>query len=259
MSRADRAQRAAQLLLSLRRAGPRPSSLPPELAPRTELEAYQVQRELTIARGTQVGGWKVAMSSPEQGTSAPVFADEVYRSPAAVECVIGERLGIEPEVTFTLRRDLPTLAHGALYERDQLIEAIDAAHAAIEIVVSRFQSHDGAAPLDRLADNISNGGLVLAAPCRDWRSLDLANLPLRLTIQAPDGSKTEHASLGGHPLGDPLTPLLWLVNHRAQRRGGVRAGEPITTGSYAGLRYAKRGARVTVEFTGLGTATLQVR
>jgi 2-keto-4-pentenoate hydratase len=259
MNRSERTRRAAQLLLSLRRAGPRPPSLPDELAPHSEQEAYEVQRELTLAHGMQVGGWKVAMSSPDQGTSAPIFADELYSSPAGVDCVIGERLGIEPEVAFTLRRDLPTLADGARYEREELMDAIDATYAAIEIVVSRYRSHDGAAPLDRLADNISNGGLVLAAPCRDWRSLDLGTLPLRLTLQPPDGPRTEHASLGGHPLGDPIAPLLWLVNHRAQHRGGLRAGEPITTGSYAGLRYAKRGAHVAVEFAGLGTATLQVR
>jgi 2-keto-4-pentenoate hydratase len=259
MSRSDRPQRAAQLLLNLRRPGPRPPTLPDELAPRSEQEAYEVQRELTRARGTPVGGWKVAMSGPGEGTSAPIFADELYSSPAAVECVIGERLGLEPEVAFTLRRDLPTLAEGVSYTRDELIEAIDAAYAAIEIVVSRYRSHDGATPLARLADNISNGGLVLSAPCRNWRSLELTTVPLRLTVHSPDGKHVEHASQGGHPLGDPLAPLLWLVNDRAQHRGGIRAGEAITTGSYAGLRYAKRGARVVVEFAGLGTATLQVR
>lgn len=259
MSRSDRPQRAAQLLLDLRRPGPRPASLPEDLAPRNEQEAYEVQRQLALARGTRIGGWKVAMSAPDRGSSAPIFADEIYRSPAAVECVIGERLGIEPEVAFSLRHDLPTLAEGLHYGREQLVDAIDAAYAAIEIVVSRFRSHDGAAPLARLADNISNGGLVLSAPCRDWRGLELSTVPLSLKVRARDGKHTEHTSRGGHPLGDPLTALLWLVNDRAQHRGGVRAGEPITTGSYAGLRYAKRGAQVLVEFAGLGSAALQIR
>jgi 2-keto-4-pentenoate hydratase len=242
----------------LRRAGPRPPSLPADLSPRSEQEAYQVQRELSRALGAQAGGWKVAMSSPDRGTSAPIFAEHLYPSPARVACVIGDSLGIEPEVAFSLRRDLPALSNGARYQREELIAAIDAAYAAIEIVISRFQSHDGAAPLDRLADNISNGGLVLAAPCRDWRRLDLATVPLRLTLHAPDGTRSEQASRGGHPLGDPLTALLWLVNDRARGGAGVRAGEIITTGSYAGLGYATRGTHVAVEFAGLGTATLEV-
>ena len=105
-----------------------------------------MQRELSRALGAQAGGWKVAMSSPDRGTSAPIFAEHLYRSTARVACVIGDSLGSEPEVAFSLRRDLPALSNGARYQREELIAAIDAAYAAIEIVISRFQSHDGAAP-----------------------------------------------------------------------------------------------------------------
>jgi 2-keto-4-pentenoate hydratase len=52
-------------------------------------------------------------------------------------------------------------------------------------------------------------------------------------------------------------PLLWLVNHLARRGGGARAGECITTGSYAGLHQAPRGAQVRVEFDGLGALCLE--
>jgi 2-keto-4-pentenoate hydratase len=68
--------------------------------------------------------------------------------------------------------DLPSLPDGGHYRQAEIVDAIDAASAAIEIVVSRFQSHDGATPLDRLADNLSNPGLVLSASCSDWRRLD---------------------------------------------------------------------------------------
>ena len=258
MSAAPRHTRAAEMLLSLRRPGARPRSLPSELAPQTEAEAYQVQQEFVRLAGVRIEGWKATMLDAQCGTSAPLFAQEIHTSPAAVNCIIGEALGIEPEVAFVLKRDLLPLAHGALYRREQLIDAIACAHAAIEIVVSRFETHEGAQPLDRLADNISNGGLVLSAPCRDWRALDLVNLPLRLTLQAADGTRTEQLRRGGHPLGDPLLPLLWLVNARALGGASLRAGEVITTGSYAGLHHAPRGTHVVVEFTGLGTAVLEV-
>jgi 2-keto-4-pentenoate hydratase len=254
----DRARRAAQYLLQLRATSARPAALPAELSARSEQEAYEVQREFVRACGLPTGGWKVAMSSPEQGTYAPILRPEIYLSPAQVACPTPQGLGIEPEVCFGLRHDLPALANGARYRREQLIEAIDAAYAAIEIVVSRFQSHDGAPPLDRLADNISNGGLVLGAPHRHWRAVDLGSVPLQLVLQAADGSCRQHTSRGGHPLGDPLVALLWLVNDRARAGAGLRAGELVTTGSYAGLHYAMPGARVSVEFAGLGTALLEV-
>jgi len=270
LSDQDRARRAAHYLLQLRTtsansasgssgaASVRPSALPAPLAARSEQEAYEVQREFVRACGLPVGGWKVAMSSPEQGTYAPILRSEIYPSPARVACTTPQGLGIEPEVCFSLRQNLPGLAHGAPYRREQLLEAIDAAYAAIEIVVSRFQSHDGAPPLDRLADNISNGGLVLGAPHHDWRTVDLASVPLQMVLQAPDGSRRQHTSRGGHPLGDPLVALLWLVNDRAQAGAGLRAGELVTTGSYAGLHYAMPGAGVRVEFAGLGAVVLEV-
>jgi 2-keto-4-pentenoate hydratase len=108
-----------------------------------------------------------------------------------------------------------------------------------------------------LADNISNGGLVLSAACRDWQRVDLRQLPLQLTLVDPDGTRRSPSG-GGHPLGDPLLALLWLVNDRAAAGDGIRAGEPVTTGSYAGLHYVMPGGRVEVEFAGIGTVRLEV-
>jgi 2-keto-4-pentenoate hydratase len=254
----ERVRQAAEYLARLRRPGPRPRSLPPELSPRSAPEAYAVQRELLRTLDMRPGGWKIAMGSPEQGTSAPVLLEDIHSSPARQRCLLGDTLGIEPEVAFALRYDLPVPAVGGGYRREELIDAIDAAYAAIEVIVSRFRSHDGAEPLDRLADNISNGGLVLSAPCRDWQRLDLRTIALRLTREAADGTRIEHASDGGHSLGDPLDALLWLANDRSRGDAGLRAGEFITTGSYAGLCHAAPGTRVTAQFAGLGTATLLV-
>ncbi len=252
----ERLRRGAQLLVALRRACPRPVSLPAELAPRSEAEAYRLQRATAHALGARIGGWKVAMNDPISGSCAPVYAADLQRSPACAAFPITARPGIEPEIAFSLAHDLPPLAPGQRYGRAQVMEAIGAAHAAIEIVVSRFQSHEGAALLDRLADNISNGGLVVGPPCRDWRRLELGALALRLTLQASGAAASVHEARGGHSLGDPLLPLLWLANQRAQHGAGLRAGEIVTTGSCAGLHYAASGARVSAWFEGLGSAEL---
>ena len=75
---------------------------------------------------------------------------------------------------------------------------------------------------------------------------------------AAPATPSTYQSRGGHPLNDPLAPLLWLVNDRARCGEGLRAGDVITTGSYAGLHYAMQGATVTVEFNGLGIVHLEV-
>jgi len=251
-----RVQRAARYLVGLRRPGPRPKSLPADLAPQSELEAYQMQAAVASALGAQLGCWKVAMNDVHSGTCAPVFATAVYRTGAHLHTSISKALGIEPEVAFTLKRSLPPLPAGQHYGREQVIDAIGAAHAAIEIVISRFQSHEGAAPMDRLADSLSNEGLVLGPACEAWRELDLGALPLHLTIDTGNDEVSVYDARGGHPLNDPLIPLIWLANHCSASGSGMQSGNVVTTGSYAGLRYAGRGAHVKVQFEGLGAAEL---
>jgi 2-keto-4-pentenoate hydratase len=137
-----------------------------------------------------------------------------------------------------------------------VIDAIGSAHAAIEIVISRFQRHETAAVLDRLADNISNGGLVLSTALERWQHLDLGTLPLKLTITNQAGESRVHQARGGHPQGDPLLPMTWIVNEFSARGLALRKGEVITTGSFAGLRYLGRGSRARLEFEGLGAVEL---
>jgi 2-keto-4-pentenoate hydratase len=251
-----RRQRAVQYLLKLRQPGPRPVSLPATLAPRDEAEAYQLQSDIMQALDAKGGCWKVAMQDATRGTSAPVFASQVHYRTARVSSSIVEKLGVEPEVAFTLRRALPPLPDGRRYQMDQVVDAIGSAHAAIEIVISRFASHEGAAPLDRLADNISNGGLVLGPSLTNWRQLDMRTLPLRLSVQPAAQAAVIHEALGGHPLDNPLLPLLWLANHCSQRALGLRAGDIVTTGSFAGVRYVGPATHVSVQFEGLGLAEL---
>jgi 2-keto-4-pentenoate hydratase len=249
----ERLQQAVQYLLKLRTAGPRPVSLPAELAPRDEAEAYLLQQQVADALNAVAGGWKVAMSTDNTGSFAPVFAADIHPSGARITSAITGQLGIEPEVAFRLKRPLPA---GPRYSRDEVIDAIGSAHAAIEIVISRFQRHETAAVLDRLADNISNGGLMLGSPLERWRHLDLGALPLKLTMPHQGAEPSVYQALGGHPQGDPLLPMTWIVNERSARGLGLEQGVVITTGSFAGLKYVGPGSRVRVEFEGLGSVEL---
>ena len=252
--------RATAYLANLRRAGPRPLSLPSELAPRSEAEAYQLQTDTMHALRAGRGAWKVAMNDAHSGTCAPIFASDLWRSGARIASPITERFGIEPEVAFTLKEALPALPEGRHYQLEQVIAAIGSAHAVIEVLISRFRSLEGAPPLDRLADNLSNGGLVIGAPCENWQQLDMRTLPLRLCVgggSPPNASLPEvYQAQGGHPLDCPLLPLLWLANYRSDSGHGMQAGELVTTGSFAGLRYVGRGTHVSVRFEGLGDAEL---
>ena len=247
----------AEFLVGLRKgAQPRPAALPAALAPQSEAEAYRIQMQVLQQLGAEVGGWKATLPDTSAGWSAPIPSVNVLRAgaplaPPALRTVGSQRIGIEPEVAFTLGHDLPA---GRSHTRAEVSGSVAFHHAAIELCDCRLADFDSAPLLDRLADNLMNEGLVLAAPMTGWQSLDFGTLPLQVSV---NGERV-HAGVGGHALQDPLIPLVWLANHLSQRGIALRAGQVVTTGSFAGCRWVPPGSRVTVEFAGLGTATVDL-
>lgn len=154
--------------------------------------------------------------------------------------------GVEGEVAFRFRRDLPPRA--TPYSREEVAAAVDAC-AAIEIVTSRYVDPDAATVLDKLADCVSNGGFVHGEAITDWYRLDLGKLKVTLTINGA----TVLEQIGGHPNGDPLGIAVALVE-MMRVAGGVKAGQFVTCGSCTGLRYFQPGDRCSVHFDGLGAA-----
>jgi 2-keto-4-pentenoate hydratase len=175
-----------------------------------------------------------------------IYADTIHASPARIPAAEVPQCGVEGEVAFVFRRDLPPRA--TPYSRDEVAAAVDAC-AAIEVVTSRYQNLDKASTLEKLADCISNGAFVHAEPIADWRSLQLGKLPVTLTVNGVPVLQ----QIGGHPSGDPLGVAVVLVNMWGEQ-GGVRAGQFVTCGSCTGLRFLKPGDVCGVSFDGLGAA-----
>jgi 2-keto-4-pentenoate hydratase len=146
-----------------------------------------------------------------------------------------------------MRSDLPPRA-GDAYSLDEVTDAVASAHPVIEIVVSRYIHPDAVPRLDNVADAFINEALIIGPACSNWRALTLPELPLQVEV---DGAVV-HSARGGHPLGDPLLPLVWLANHLSGLGGGLRRGDYVTTGSCDGIRYIQAGQRVRTQFTGLG-------
>ena len=63
---------------------------------------------------------------------------------------------------------------------------------------------------------------------------------------------------GRHGDGHPLRPLVWLANFLAARDEGLRAGQVITTGSYAGAIEVPMNERLTITFGDLGAVTVEL-
>ena len=242
----QRIEQAAQLLVQARRTMQRISGLPEACRPASVADGHAIQDATTAGLGLAVGAYKAATPPNGGATRGLIYAGTIFPSAAVIPAASVPDCGVEGEVAFIFRRDLP--ARTTDYTRDEVATAVDAL-AAIEVVSSRYADRTKVTNLENLADSVSNGALVHAAPLTNWRGLELGRLHVTLTVNGESALSRE----GGHPTGDPLGVAVALVN--MLRDGpGVRAGQFVTCGTFTGLRFLKPGDLCGVTFDGLGSA-----
>ena len=234
------------MLVKARRGGQLLLDLPAESRPTSVADAHADPGCGDRGTGQPVGAFKAMAPANAEATRGVIYADTIHPSPARIPAAGVPQCGVEGEVAFIFRRDLP--ARAAPYSREEVAAAVDAC-AAIEVVTSRYRNPDAVSNLEKLADSISNGAFVHAAPPADWRGLELGKLKVTLTVNGAPVLE----QVGGHPTGDPLGVAVALVN-MLRDKGGVRAGQFVTCGSFTGLRYLQPGDVCGVRFEGLGAA-----
>jgi 2-keto-4-pentenoate hydratase len=237
---------AAAILVKARRSMEPLTGLPDALKPKSIPEAHAIQDAVSHQLGKLIGGFKAMAPVNGEPTRGMIYGGTIFPSPASIPSAIVPQCGVEGEVAFIFRRDLP--ARDAPYTRNEVAAVVDAC-AAIEVVHSRFSANSAVTNLEKLADSISNGAFVYDAPRANWRDLQLGKLKVTLTVNG----KTEMEKVGGHPTGDPLGIVVVLVN-LWREKGGVRAGQFVTCGSFTGLKFLKPGDVCGVRFEGLGAA-----
>ena len=97
-------------------------------------------------------------------------------------------------------------------------------------------------------DNGGSAALVYGTANEDWRSLDLANASLSISV---NGQRLK-SGFGRAAMGHPLTSLTWLANWLRERGRGLKAGDLISTGTCTGHCFVARGDNVTADFGALG-------
>lgn len=218
-------------------------TLPEDLRPPTLTDAIAVQMA-TMRELGPIGGWKVgAADAKAEPVASPLPASGIKNSPV----VVAARMrASECEISFRFGRALP--AREQLYERAEVLGAIESCQAAIEVVDPRFRSHEGLDELTKLADLGIHGSLTVGKPIETWNPEMFATLGVILAV---DGVKRREL-VGSNPGGTDLMRLLvWLANSEVARAaGGIEAGQVVTTGSWTGLMLTPPGAYVTGRFAG---------
>lgn len=244
----DRHRDAARLLLSARRdPAQKLHSLPEALRPRTEEQAYLVQRAVIGELGG-IGGWKVGSPGPDGPINcSPLPAEGIANSPGVSHV---EMRGVEAEIAVRFAADLPP--RDKPYGLDEVLAAVASAHPAIEVLQSRYLDPDAVDPLSGLADSMAHGGLVLGPAIEGWTRIDLGQERVRVLV---DGVELKAGT--GNPGGDMVRLLAWLADTGARWAGGIRAGQVVTTGSWTGKDFAPPGAEVRVAFDHCGEAAVR--
>ena len=127
-------------------------------------------------------------------------------------------------------------------------KAIGETRLVLELLGTRYADPASASWLEMLADCVQNQGLYVGPVLPNGPDSPLAAFPV--TVSASGRTLSTHD--GRHGDGHPLRPLVWLANFLAERGEGLRAGQIVTTGSYAGAIEVPIDVPLTVKFGDLG-------
>lgn len=250
---------AARLLAERRRSGQPGPRLPEACRPIDLNAALAVQAAVTVELGEAIGGWKCGTPSPGKVVLAPIHLGTIERhSPcvAFARSVDGRpQVKVEPELAFVLGRDLPP--REAPYTPADVDAAIARTHLALELIDNRFDDGAEISFEEKLADGLVNQGLLLGPEVDAERARHAEQFTLTLTAGQQPAQRLD----GRHPNPAPREPLYWLAEFLRSRGEGLRAGQAIITGSYAGSFWLPVGVPVSLDYAdaagSLGTLVVQ--
>lgn len=248
----DRMHQAAVLLLQARREVMPIHELPEKLRPHSLNEAYNLQDIMALAL-SPLGGWKIGAPSPEATPtfSAMPFWGGYAKSGNRISASFKRLRGVEAEIAFFLGKDLPRRAKP--YTREEVADAIESAHPAIELLESAYFDIDAVDRFSLIGDLMANGGFARGAAVSDWKNFDFSEEAVAVTANGA----VKFEGKGSNSAGTDLLRLVtWLANEGSYRTGGLKSGEWITTGSWSGKSFVNPGSTVEVRFSRFGEVHL---
>jgi 2-keto-4-pentenoate hydratase len=172
------------------RAGTKFDGLETSLRPRDRAEGYAIQAAIEKYSAARLFGWKIAATSEAgqkhinvDGPMAGRILTETVIPDGGKASMAGNEMRVgEPEFAFRMAADLPP--RSAPYTVQEVLDAVDTLHPAIEIPDSRFADFVSAGAAQIIADNACAHLFVLGAPtASNWRALDLVEEKPVITLR----------------------------------------------------------------------------
>jgi 2-keto-4-pentenoate hydratase len=218
-------------------------------------EIQRVNRDLLLADGRTVAGYKVGLTSQamqvQMGVGEPDFGvvlDDMVLSTPVLELAHFVQPRVEAEIALVLREDL-----GAGATTERVLELADQAMPSLEIIDSRIRDWR-LSLIDTVADNASSGAIVLGS-AQEPSPLDLAALECVVSV----GGAAVASGLGSAALGHPAAAAAWLARRLAEFGEVLTAGSVVMTGSLHASFAVAAGDEVVADFGALGVVRLSVR
>ena len=255
----DQINAASKVLHDHWHAGTKFDGLDPELRPRDRREGYAIQAALERHSKGGLFGWKIAATSEAgqnhinvDGPMAGRILPDMVIADGASASMFGNAMRVgEPEFAFRMGRDLPP--RSSPYTVQEVLDAVDTLHPAIEIPDSRFADFVSAGEAQLIADNACAHRFVLGAPTTaDWRARDLVEEKPVITLRG-----RQHVGHGKNVLGDPRIALAWLANELRELGLTLRAGEVVTTGTCHPPLPIEAGDHFQADFGALGKVSVR--
>ena len=258
----DQIEEAASVLVAARRENAVIEGIPQTCRPATLEDAYAIQDRMIAMLGRPTAGWFCACTNTAiqemLGLAEPycarLLAAFVFDSPAVLSARDFPPILLECEFGFRLARDLPPRA--APYTRVEIEDAIASVHPTIEVVAGHLKDWPAQDVFSVIADNGTDGGLVVGDGIADWRGLDLVGQRVQLIVNG----RVVRQGAGANVLGDPVAAFHWLANSRAGAKGdGLRAGHIHNTGTATDIYWVTPGDVAVAEFGGLGEVRVTIQ
>ncbi|QHE87268.1 fumarylacetoacetate hydrolase family protein [Hydrogenophaga sp. BPS33] len=251
----DTVDTVVQSLLRVHQGGPLADDQAHQGLLHTEEQAYAAQDCLLAALGASPGAcpmhWKSgAPTRVDVSKHAPLPARGVRKSGSDVgDLRLGHRL-FEAEVALRVGREVSPKEAQRIGLEDAWT-LLDGMCVSIELLDSRWRGGREAPLLLKQADLLMHGALVLGDfvpfSARAWSQQDCR-------VRIGDAAvQTFRGSLG---IGDPAWVLPAWMRHATRHGASMAAGTVVSTGTWCGVLEVPEGQAVTVEFPGIGTASL---
>jgi len=246
-------------LRSARLSGEKLASYPGP-APASMAEAFAIQSAVRASIGWTHAGWKIGCTSDRAQKAlktdgpfpGPLYRERMYPAGTHVETLANNSRTTEPEVAFTLARDLP--ARGEPWSVDEVLEAVATVHPSIEIVNPRLPKGFNDVVEWYVADGGLSHALVLGPGVKPLERSDYARITNRISINGI----SKYTGIASNALGGPELALTWLANNLVGNGLFLRSGDVVTTGVITDVFETQIGDFVKASYDLIGDVSVQL-